>query len=602
MASLLATINASSYAICKRIAKHYIRKHRTRIFFAFLFMAIAAAGTAAWAKLLEPIINDIFLKKDETMLYPVALTILLVFAGRGAAMYGESICMSFLGNRLIADLQRDLFASLLKNDLAFFQNHPSGELMSRCVNDVGIMRQLVFFILNAVGKYFITIIFLIGIMFYQDWLLASVAFLVFPTTIYPIVRIGKRVRKNTNKTQIEVASLMTLLSQVFQGARLVKAYGMETYEKSRLSDLAESIFKFSYKQTRIRSIASPIMETIGGLAIVTVIIYGGIQVINGARTPGAIFSFITALLLAYDPIKRLATLNANLQEGLAAAVRVFEVMDVEPTIKSLPQAKTLSAPKGYIEFKNVSFSYNKGHEKALDNISLQIPAGKTIALVGPSGGGKSTLLNLIPRFYDVQQGEISIDGMPVNKATLSSLRGNIALVSQEIMLFDDTVKANIGYGKVDATDDEIVSAAKSAAAHDFIESLPQGYDTFVGEQGVKLSGGQRQRLAIARALLKDAPILLLDEATSALDTESERKVQKALETLQKGRTCLIIAHRLSTIVDADVICVLKDGQIVELGRHKELLKQEGVYATLCEMQFSQNGIGTEESDLTGTYV
>jgi subfamily B ATP-binding cassette protein MsbA len=422
-------------------------------------------------------------------------------------------------------------------------------------------------------------------MFYQDWLLALISFFAFPLAIRPIVAIGRRIRRVAASTQAEIGQFTTLLSQTFQGARHVKAYGMEEYEKRRAAGLIERLFALIDRNTRTRSRASPIMETLGGMAIAVVILYGGHQVISGGRTPGALFSFITALLLAYQPLKSLANLNASLQEGVAAAQRIFEILDLDPTIRDMPAARPLHVAGGEIRFDNIRFGYIPG-VLAIDGISLTIPAGRTVALVGPSGAGKSTLLNLIPRFFDVAAGSIAIDGQDIRSVTLASLRGAIALVAQEVSLFDDTVRANIAYGRFGASPAEIEQAARAAAADAFIRELPQGYDTLVGEHGVRLSGGQRQRIAIARAMLKNAPILLLDEATAALDSEAERQVQHALSTLIRGRTTLVIAHRLSTIQSADLICVINRGQITETGRHAELLAQRGLYARLYAMQFA----------------
>jgi subfamily B ATP-binding cassette protein MsbA len=392
-------------------------------------------------------------------------------------------------------------------------------------------------------------------------------------------------RRVSADTQVETGQLMTLLHQTFQGARHVKAYGMESYEISRARDYMYRLFKISQRAARMRAIASPLMETLGGVAVALVILYGGHQVLSGVRTPGAFFSFITALLLAYQPLKSLAGLNASMQEGLAAAQRIFSVLDIEPVIRDKPGAAVLKVSGGEIRFDRVEFVYANG-TVALKNISLTVPAGKRVALVGPSGAGKSTVLNLVPRFYDVASGRITVDGQDLRDVTLASLRAAIALVSQEVTLFDDTVKANIAYGRFDASDADIFAAAKAAAADEFIRGLPQGYDTTVGEHGVKLSGGQRQRIAIARAMLKNAPVLLLDEATSSLDTESERQVQVALNTLMQGRTSVVIAHRLSTVIGADLIYVMEGGRVVEQGTHAELMRREGVYARLYALQFA----------------
>ncbi|MDP4796821.1 MAG: ATP-binding cassette domain-containing protein, partial [Rhodospirillales bacterium] len=422
--------------------------------------------------------------------------------------------------------------------------------------------------------------------FVQDWRLASMAFFIFPVAIYPIVRLGKRMRKVTANTQEETGLFTAILDQSFQGIRVVKAYGMEAYEGTRVSSLVERIFKLNIKSARIRALSSPIMETLGGIAVAIVIVYGGFRVIHQNLDPGSFFSFITALLLAYEPMKRLANLNASLQEGLAGAQRMFDLLDMQSGIQERPGAKALGVPvRGNIQLSDVGFSYVTG-QPALRGVSMSIPSGKTVALVGPSGAGKSTILNLIPRFYDIDAGTITIDGTDVRDVTLESLYANISLVSQEVMLFDDTVRANIAYGRPGASEADIEDAAQHAAALDFIRELPLGFDTMVGERGIKLSGGQRQRLAIARAILKNAPILLLDEATSSLDTESERHVQQALDHLMKGRTTLVIAHRLSTIVGADVIYVIQNGGIVEMGSHAELVAKSGAYEKLYALQFA----------------
>src|SRR5947209_20102821 len=504
----------------------------------------------------------------------------------GFADYGMTVLMSRVGQRVIADIQQATFARLIRADLAYFNATSSGLLISRLTNDVGLLRNAASNVLAGIGRDAVTVVFLVGLMFYQDWVLALIAFFAFPLAIRPIIGIGRRMRRVSANTQAEMGQLTTLLSQTFQGVRHVKAYGMEEYEERRAARLIERLFALIDRGTRTRSRASPMMEALGGTAIAVVILYGGHQVISGARTPGALFSFITALLLAYQPLKSLANLNASLQEGLAAAQRIFEVLDVEPTIRDMPGAKPLHIAGGEIRFDNVRFGYVPG-TAAIDGLSLTVPAGQTVALVGPSGAGKSTMLNLIPRFFDIDSGSISIDGQDVRSVTIASLRGAIALVAQEVSLFDDTVRTNIAYGRFGATAAEIEEAARAAAADAFIRELPQGYDTMVGEHGVRLSGGQRQRIAIARAMLKNAPILLLDEATSALDSESERQVQQALNILIRGRTTLVIAHRLSTIQGADLIRVVDRGQIVETGRHPELLARGGLYARLYAMQFAE---------------
>jgi subfamily B ATP-binding cassette protein MsbA len=579
-------VGGRSAALVWRLARDFMRPHVRRILFAFLLMGLAAGSTAGRAWLMEPVLDRIFVAREGSLLLLIAGSALALALVKGLADYGDAVLMTRVGQRVIADVQLALFARLMRADLAYFYAHSSGTLISRFTSDAALLRGAAANVLGAIGKDAVTVVFLVGVMFYQDWLLALISFFVFPLAIRPIVAIGRRIRRVTASAQAEIGQFTTLLSQTFQGARHVKAYGMEEYEERRAAGLIERLFSLIDRGTRTRSRASPMMETLGGTAIAVVILYGGHQVISGARTPGALFSFITALLLAYQPLKSMANLNASLQEGLAAAQRIFEVLDVEPAIRDLPGARPLRISGGEIRFEDVRFGYVPG-TPVIDGLSLTIPAGHTVALVGPSGAGKSTILNLIPRFYDIERGSITIDGQNVRQVTIASLREAIALVAQEVSLFDDTVCANIAYGRFGASSAEIEEAARAAAADDFIHELPQSYDTMVGEHGVRLSGGQRQRIAIARAMLKNAPILLLDEATSALDSESERHVQRALNALIRGRTTLVIAHRLSTVQGADLICVLDRGQIVETGRHPELLGRGGLYARLYAMQFAE---------------
>jgi subfamily B ATP-binding cassette protein MsbA len=569
-----------------RLLSRHVSAHWGRLGLATLCMGLAAAATAANAWLMEPVLDKVFVERNTAMLYLIPAAVVIAAFVKGMSSYGQGVLLNHVGQRIIADLQVKLFAQTVRADLAFFNENASSKLAIRLSHDVSLMRQAITQAITGITKDALTVVFLVALMFYQDWQMAIAAFFVFPLAILPIVKLGKRMRKNSTSMQGEVGTLMTLLDEAFQGIRHVKAYRMEDEETKKARTTVEAIFRLTEKNARTRSAASPIMETLGSIAIAIVIFYGGLRVIEGATTPGTFFSFVTALLMAYQPVKSLANLNTTLQEGLAAAARVFALEDMRPTIVDKPGAVALPAVRGEIRFQNVGFAY-RPDRRALDGIDIFVPAGKTVALVGPSGGGKTTLLNLLPRFYDIDTGAIRIDGYDIRDVTIDSLRSHIALVTQETSLFHDTIRMNIGYGKPDATDAEIRAAARAAGALDFIEALPEGFETVVGERGVKLSGGQRQRVAIARAFLKNAPILLLDEATSALDNESERVVQASLASLMRGRTTVVVAHRLSTIVDADIIYVVEGGRVVESGTHAELAAGTGVYARLNALQASE---------------
>ena len=548
-------------------------------------MIISALTATATAFVMKPIIDEVFFDKNPEYVIYTTLAVVCIFAARGFATYGQTIVMDWVGTRVVADIQKDLFKKLVFADLAWFHDNASGSLISRFVFDTNYLKTVATQTLVVMTKDSLTAIFLIGSLFYYDWKMALFILIVLPPGTLAIRQLGKRSRKASSKVLEQTADFSSFLEENFQGIRVVKAYDRETQAVQQGDSVIEDRFKIQFKALRIEASSGPIVETLAGFLIAGVIFYGASNVIEGETTPGTFFAFITAIMLAYQPIKSVAKLFPRMQTGLAAAQRIFTLMDIKHKVVDKPDAAPLEFHRGEVEFKNVNFAYHPD-EVVLKDISLRLGAGKRIALVGPSGGGKSTILNLIPRFYDVNGGDILVDGQSIRDVTIASLRQKIALVSQDVFLFDDTIRANIAYGRDDVSNDEIIEVAKSAAVHDFVSALPKGYDTLVGSHGVRLSGGQKQRISIARAMLKDAPILLLDEATSALDTESERKIQVALKHLMKGRTSLVIAHRLSTILDADVINVVVAGEIVESGPHDQLLKKEGVYADLYNHQFS----------------
>lgn len=565
--------------LAKRLFKEHMLCYKHILAIAVVCM-IAAAGTkAANAYMMQPILDHVFIEKRQDLLLLIPIVVCVIFIISAASGYGQSLSMRYIGQKIIADIQVRLFGHLLKSDVQMFHDQASGRLISRFTNDIQMMRHLVSGAMTVVFREILSMIFLISVMIYQSWELTLVAFVAFPLAIYPIMKLNRRMRKLAGETQTQLGDFTAQLDEVFQGVRTVKAYGREKFESSKAEKVIDQLFGLYFKASRTQLAASPMMEVLSGCAIAGIIWYGGHQVLSGETTPGAFFSFIAAFLMAYRPVKALAGLNTTLQEGLTATNRLFDVLDSVPAIQDKPDATELQLEQGNIRFEDVTFTYQQ-EGNGVQSLTLDIPAGKQVALVGPSGGGKSTVMQLLLRFYDVESGRITVDGQDIRDVTQLSLREASALVPQETMLFDDTVRANIAYGKLDAEETDIIRAAKGAAAHEFITQLPEGYDTVIGPHGVKLSGGQRQRIAIARAMLKNAPILLLDEATSALDTQSERQVQEALDRLMEGRTTLMIAHRLSTIRHADIIYVLDQGSVVESGSHESLLAIGGLYARL----------------------
>jgi ATP-binding cassette, subfamily B, bacterial MsbA len=573
--------------LLKRLLREHILPYRKQVAIAVACMFIVASTTATNAWMMQPALDKIFIERNRSMLMLIPFVVFTVALIGALANYGNTLSMRYIGQRITADVQIRLFRHLMISDIGLFHNQSSGRLISRFTNDIAMMRGAFASVLTALAKESLSLVFLVGVMFYQNMNMALLSLPVFIIAIYPLIRLGKNMRKISDKTQNELGEFTAALDEIFQGVRTVKSYNRESFETRRATGIIESLFTLYFRAARIQAAAGPMMEILSGVSIATVIWYGGFQVLDGQITPGAFFSFITAFLMAYKPVRAMAGLNTVMQEGLAAASRLFNVIDTPPAIVDAPDAKPLAVVRGHIVFDRVSFHY--GSDAAgVHDVSLDIPAGRKAALVGLSGGGKSTLMNLLLRFYDVGSGSISIDGQDIRSVTLHSLREAMAFVPQESMLFDDTIRANIAYGRENASDEDIITAARNAAADDFIRRLPQGYDTMIGAHGVRLSGGQRQRIAIARAMLKNAPILLLDEATSSLDNESERSIQQALSRLMQGRTTLVIAHRLSTIVEADVIYVVDQGRIIESGTHQTLLARRGKYFQLYAQNFESS--------------
>ncbi len=561
-----------------------VKIYRGWLFIAMFFMIMVALFSALQAYMIQPLIDKIFIEQDRLMMKLVPAALVLVFIFKGAFHYGYEYLLNKVGQSVIRDLRNKIYVHVQSLPLSFFHKTPTGELISRVISDVTLIQGAVSHVLIGVMKDFFTIVGMIIVVFYMNWQLAIISMIFLPMLIYPIVQFGRKHRKLSTQNQETTALVSNILYETITGNRIVKAFCMEEKEATRFSTMLDKLFSIIMRDAKYHCLAHPVNEIFGGFGIAFVTWYGGMQVLNGTSTTGSFFSFLGALIMIYEPLKGLSKVNNTFQQGVAAAVRVFTLLDIQSDVAEKNNAIVLPTLQDTIIFEHVYFSYD-GSTNVLKDINLNVRNGEVIALVGSSGGGKSTFVNLIPRFADVTSGSISIDGHDIRDVTLNSLRNQTGIVTQQTILFNDTVKNNIAYGSSESSDEDIESAALAAYALDFIKQLPEGFDTVIGESGARLSGGERQRISIARALLKNAPILILDEATSSLDTESEREVQEALVNLMKDRTTFVIAHRLSTVRNADRIIVIQDGRIVEEGTHEYLLPLKGVYTTLHEMQF-----------------
>ena len=572
--------------ILLRLYHSYVKKYFDKIIISLLLSLVVAGSTAAIAWLLDPAIEKMFIEQDTTMILLIPMAIVLAFACKGLSLYLARVVLIKVGGSIVFTIQKQLASSILTSDIHTLESKHSGQYLSHIMFAVGQVNTLVSNGVLNIMKDSLTLIVLVSLMFYQNWKLALLALLMMPLAAFVAKSLGKRIGKATKESLYLNASLTTYLSEMLKGSRMIKIFQQEKFESERASKILEENMLIRNKVGFIMIRATPIMELLTGIMIAGFIYYSGFMIISGEMGINNFFSFLTAMMLAYQPIRSLATINMLFYQGAAGAETVFKILDTEPNIKEIDSAPNLEIGTGDIEFKNVSFVYPKTEAEAVKNINISIKGSSTTALVGHSGAGKSTIINLLPRFFDPREGEIHIDGQNITTVTLSSLRKNISMVSQDIILFDDTVRANIAYAKLDASEEQIKEACDFAAASDFIEALPKSYETAIGENGIRLSGGQKQRISIARAVLKNSPIILLDEATSSLDSESEEKVQNAIINLTKNKTTLVIAHRLSTIIRADKIFVLNQGEITDIGTHSELLKNSMIYKNLYSKQLS----------------